>query len=59
MHLEEIAERGRILRDLNFPKAHAQRRIELEIAWEYELSQLPPFYQQIKEIIDRLYTGGR
>lgn len=57
MHVEEIAERGKILRDLHFSSEDAQRRIETEIAWEYELSQLPPFYKQINEIIDRLYTG--
>ncbi len=59
MHVEEIAERGKILRELHLSREDTQRRIEMEIAWEYELSQLPPFYKQIKEIIDRLYTGGR
>ncbi len=57
MHVEEIAQRGKILRDLHFSKEDTQRRIEMEIAWEYELSQLPLFYKQIKEIIDRLYAG--
>lgn len=59
MHVEEIAQRGRILRELHFSREDTQRRIEMEIAWEYELSQLPPFYKQIKEIIDRLYTGEK
>ena len=58
MRLEEIAEQGRILRDLNLPREDAQRRIELKISWEYELSQLPPFYSQVQEIVSRIYTRG-
>ncbi len=59
MHLEEIADQGRILRDLNFLREDAQRRIELEIAWEYELSHLPTFYTKVKEVVSRIYTKGR
>jgi len=59
MHLEEIADRGRTLRDLNFLPEDAQRKIELEIAWEYELSQLPTFYSQVKEIVNRIYPGRK
>jgi len=54
----EIEQRARMLCRLNFPKAQAVRRISDNIAWEYELSTLPPFFKEVREIVESVYKSS-
>lgn len=51
----EIEQRARLLFSLNFSKAQVIKRISENIAWEYELSVLPAFHKDVKEIVECVF----
>ncbi len=54
----EIEQRARLLLRLNYTKAQAIRRISDNIAWEYELSTVPPFGREVRDIVESVYKGA-
>lgn len=55
MHLLEIEQRARLLRNLNFDRDAAVKAIQRNIAWEFELSKIPAFYKDVPRIVDKVY----
>jgi len=53
--IAEIECRARLLHGLKYPKDRAIKRIQDNIAWDFELSKLPAFYKEIGAIVDRVY----
>jgi len=53
----EIEQRARLLFRLNYTKAQAVKRISDNIAWEYELSTLPAFHREVREIVEGVYKN--
>ena len=58
MHVREVEERARLLRNLHHDRDYAIRRIQANIAWEFELSKLPPTYKEVTKLVDGVY-GAR
>jgi hypothetical protein len=56
MHLREIIERARLLFNLHYPKEMAIKRIQDNIAWDFELSKVPSFYNDVPAIVERIYS---
>ncbi len=57
MHLREIEERACLLRNLGYDKREAKKRIKQNLRWEFELMELPPFYNTVDKIVDRVYEA--
>ncbi len=57
MHLREIEERSCLLRNLGYDKREAKKRIKQNLRWEFELMELPPFYNAIDKIVDKIYEA--
>lgn len=55
MHVREIEQRARLLNNLKFDRDRSIRRIQDNIAWEFELSVIPSFYKDVPTIVDRVY----
>ena len=56
MHLREIEQRARLLFNLRYDKERAIRRIQNNIAWDFELSRIPDFYDEVPKIVERVYA---
>ena len=60
MHLVEIEQRARMLLNLRVARDAAVRKIQRNIAWEFELTKLPAFHKEVPKIVDRVYrTSGK
>jgi hypothetical protein len=57
MHVEEIKRRTHMLQELQYDKRQIKKRIKQNIRWEFELSGLPEFYNQVDKIIDQTYRS--
>jgi len=55
MHLREIEQRARLLYNLRYDRKTAIRRIQDNIAWDFELSKIPSFYKEVPRIVDRVF----
>lgn len=55
MHLKEIEQRARLLFNLRYDKNRTIRRIQDNIAWDFELSEIPDFYEEVPRIVERVY----
>lgn len=55
MHMREIEQRARLLCNLKYEKERAIKRIQDNIAWEFELSRLPDFYDEVPKVVERVY----
>ncbi len=54
----EVEQRANLFCRLNYPRAYAVRRIMDNIAWEFELSKLPAFHKEVREIVDGVYKNA-
>jgi len=55
MHRLEMEQRARLLFNLKYPRERAIERIRQNIAWDFELSRIPQFYEEVPEVVDRVY----
>lgn len=55
MHLREIEQRARLLFNLRYDRALAVRRIQDNIRWDFELSKVPTFIEEVPRIVDQVY----
>lgn len=51
----EIEYRARLFHNLGTPRDRAVRRIQDNVAWDFELSKIPAFAKEIPAIVDRVY----
>lgn len=55
MHLREVEQRARLLFNLQYDRERAVRRIQDNIEWDFELSKVPSFINDVPRIVDRVY----
>lgn len=55
MHLREIEQRARLLFNLRYDRERAIKRIQQNIEWDFELSQVPDFINEVPHIVNRIY----
>ncbi len=55
MHLREIEQRARLLFNLRYDRKRVVRRIQDNIEWDFELSKVPAFFEEVPRIVDRVY----
>jgi len=55
MHVREIRERAIMLRNLDFDKEDAKKRIKQYIESGFELQETPPFYNTVDSIVNEIY----
>lgn len=56
MHLAEIEERGKMLRNLRFDKEEAKKRIRSYVKWSFEFYTTPEFVNEIDATIEKVYA---
>lgn len=55
MHYTEMRERAKLYFNLRFPRNKAIKRIKQNIEWDFELSVIPPFYNDVEKIVEEVY----
>jgi hypothetical protein len=55
MHMNEIKEKSALLYNLRYTKEKSIKRIRQNIEWEFELSTIPAFYEQVDSIVSEVY----
>jgi hypothetical protein len=53
--LAELEQRARLLFDLKYDRDRAVRRLRDNLAWEFELSKLPGFADEVEKLVDAVY----
>lgn len=55
--MEEVQQRARLLRNLNYPLEAAIWRIQRNVIWEFELDPIgiPAYFDRIDETVRRVY----
>jgi hypothetical protein len=55
----EIKERARLLRNLNFSKKEATKRIQAALRWEFDKevmsTPMPKFYKDVPKLVKEIY----
>lgn len=56
-YIEETRSRARLFLNLGYSQEYATKRIQANLAWEFELSKVPDFYKEIPKIVSEVYIN--
>jgi hypothetical protein len=54
-YIAETRFRARLFLNLGYTKEYAIKRIQENLAWEFELSSIPGFYDEIPAVVAEVY----
>jgi hypothetical protein len=57
MYESEIRQRTKLLMNLHYDRRAIHKRIKQNIRWEFELCELPVFYNSVGKIIDSVISS--
>jgi hypothetical protein len=58
MYLAELRERAALLHRLGYDRTRARARLRANVAWDFELHDVPGFAAKIDGIVDDVYGRG-
>ena len=54
-YIEETRARAKMFLNLGYSQEYATKRIQANLEWEFELSQVPDFKEEIPDIVAEVY----
>ncbi len=55
-YIAETRFRARLFFNLGYSRQYAVKRIQENLAWEFELSKVPGFYDEIPKVVSEVYA---